>query len=98
MFLKTEKKNTLVNDPEQVPGCQTDSDDALSSMHLSTGASSTWEESDWDDDFVEDMDLDENDMTDLEDRTDHNDKSSLGTDRQPGHPNSKSNTMLLTIY
>ncbi len=49
-------------------------------MHLSTGASSTWEESDWDDDFVEDMDLGENYMTDLEDMTDHNDKSSLGTD------------------
>lgn len=80
VFKNIEKKNTEVNDPEQVPGCQTDSDDALSSMHLSTGASSTWEESDWDDDFVEDMDLDENYMTDLEDMTDHNDKSSLGTD------------------
>lgn len=48
--------------------------------HLSTTASCTLEESDWDDDFVEDMDLDENDMTDQEDMTDHDNKSSLGTD------------------
>ncbi|KAK9977262.1 hypothetical protein ABG768_019083 [Culter alburnus] len=49
--------------------------------HLSTGTSYAREESDWDDNLVEDIDLDENDTTDQEDLTDmEEDKSSLATD------------------
>lgn len=73
VFKNIEKSITEVG--EQVPECQTDSDDASSSMedHLSTGASFTSEEREVDD-FVEAMDLEENDTTDQED------KLSLATD------------------